>query len=201
MAYRKNYKNTYSGLSGEEIYKRWHWGKPLEQTQEIEDPNLPERLVETGRLAELHFWPVKGRTARKDKIIRLPEKLAEESHLAFDPDHSFNRLYIILPPQLRKKFKKEYWSDNKLNVLDPVDIANAAGGKHATNDYPDIEVKPIGILRNIVYACEKVGDGFSLYIHKMGEETGIKPALCVDKKGDLWIIGGDYTSPLQGITN
>jgi hypothetical protein len=201
MSYRRNFKNTYSDLSGEEIYKRWHWGKPFENKEEIDDPNLPDRLIETGRLAELHFWPVKGRTARKDKVIKLPEKLSEESHLAFDPDHNFHRLYIILPTKLKKKFKKEYWDNTDLTIFDPSDIANAAGGKHATDDYPDIEVKPIGILRNIVYACEKVGDGFSLYIHKMGEESGIKPALCVDKSGDLWIVGGDYTSPLQGITN
>ena len=72
---------------------------------------------------------------------------------------------------------------------------------HATDDYPDIKVKPIGILRNVVYATPKKGDGFSLYIHEMGEETGIKPALCVDKTGRLWIIGGDYTCPVPGITN
>ena len=201
MARRRANKSTYSGLSGEEIYKRWHWGKDFENKEEIDDPDLPDRLIETGRLAELHFWPVRGRTARKDKIIKLTEKQSENSHLAFDPDHSFHRLYIILPPKLKREFKREYWEDDKLKEFDPSDIAQAAGGKHATDDYPDIQVKPIGILRNVVYACEKVGDGFSLYIHKMGEESGIKPALCVDKKGNLWIIGGDYTSPLQGITN
>ena len=197
---RRN-RTAYKGMSGEEVYEKWHWGLGAKQEIDIDDDDLPDTLVECGRLAELHFWPVDGRTARKDKQLRLPEKIANNSHLAFDPDHAFDRLYTILDPKYQKKIKKGYWDRSSTKIFNPADIAQAVGGKHATNDYPDIEVKPIGILRNIVYACDKKGDGFSLYIHKMGEETGIKPVLCVDKWGRLWIIGGDYTSPIPGITN
>ena len=191
----------YKSMKGGDIYEVWHWGEEPRQPIEINDDDLPNRLVECGRFAEAHYWPVQGRANRKDKIIRNPENLANKSYLAFDPDHSFQRLYIILDPKLRKKFKDQFWKNSDIKPFDPVDIAEAAGGKHATDDYPDIKVKPIGILRNVVYATPKKGDGFSLYIHEMGEETGIKPALCVDKTGRLWIIGGDYTCPVPGITN
>ena len=197
--YRKNSK--YKHMDGSQIWRDWHWGENPKEPFEVDDDDLPERLIECGRFAEMHFYPISGRPNRKDKIVKNPQNLANKSYLAFDPDHPFQRLYIVLDPKLQKKFKKEYWDESDAHIFNPADIAEAAGGKHATDDYPDIEVKPIGILRNLVYATPKSGDGFSLYIHAMGEETGIRPAICCDDQGRLWIIGGDYTCPIPGITN
>ena len=76
------------------------------------------------------------------------------------------------------------------------------GGRHAKkDDYPNVKVRPIGILTNVVYGTEKQGDGYSFYIHHMGEESGIQPALGVDRRGRLWVLGGNYTSPTPGITD
>lgn len=194
-------KSQYHGMSGKKVREDWSWGKPVEDVIEIDDDDLPDEIVECGRFAEAHFWPIKGRTGRQNKIIKLPESQANNSYLGFDFKHPFQRLYIILDPKFRKKMKKEYWDKSNAHIFNPADIAEAAGGKHATEDYPDIDVKPIGILRNVVYATDKGNDNFSLYIHAMGEETGIRPALCVDETGRLWIVGGDYTCPIPGITN
>ena len=64
-----------------------------------------------------------------------------------------------------------------------------------------MEVTPIGALTHVMYACEKIPDGYSFYIHELGEETGILPFLCVDKTGQLWIAGGDYWGETGGINN
>ena len=88
MARRKNKEcSPYASMSGAEIYKKWHWGEPMQKEIFIDDPNLPDRLVECGRLAEIHFWPIEGRMTRKDKIIKLNQKDSEKCYLAFDPDH------------------------------------------------------------------------------------------------------------------
>ena len=69
------------------------------------------------------------------------------------------------------------------------------------DDYEDIFVQPIGIMTNVVYACEKKGDGYSFYIHALGEESGIRPVLGMADDGSLWFAGGNYTAPIQGITD
>jgi hypothetical protein len=88
------------------------------------------------------------------------------------------------------------------------ELALETGGLHSTDDYPDIMVKPIGLLTNVVYATEKgafggigLEDGYSMYIHTHGEESGIQPILAMASDGSLWYAGGDYTCPTAGITN
>ena len=63
-------------------YTKWHWG--IEPTKEVEwnDPELPDYLIETGRLVELHYEPIDG---GKKKIIKLNKTDSNNSHLAFDP--------------------------------------------------------------------------------------------------------------------
>jgi len=40
------------------------------------------------------------------------------------------------------------------------------------------------------------------YIHAWGEESGVKPLLCVDADGGLWIARGQRTTvPDEGITD
>ena len=193
--------SIYRGLSPKEVYKKWHWNTPSTITKEVEIPGGPEEVVETGRLVELHYRPLRSNPKLKDRVWKPTKKESNNSHLVFDPQHKHQRLYIILDPTAEKKIKEKFWKSSKWDSLALEDVAPLIGGKHGTTDYPDIKVKPLGILTALVYATEKDPDGYSFYIHKMGEETHIQPALATDKKGRLWIVGGDYTSPIPGITN
>ena len=200
---RRNRQGQYAGMGLEDIYRKWHWNVGHVVEKEVDDDDLPDRLIETGRLVEFHYRPTSFsyNPKRKDKIYKLNRKDSNNSHLAFDPDHPFERLYFVTAPSLQKKLKREFWQNSdwdgrKLNELAPV-----IGGKHGTKDYPDVEVKPLGIMTAVVYATEKGKDGYSFYIHKMGEESGIQPAIGVDSQGRLWLIAGNYTNPVPGITD
>jgi hypothetical protein len=184
-----------------DAYTRWHWGKEPTQQVDWNDPQLPDYLVECGRLVELHLRPLESNPKRKDQIIKFKKANANASHLAFDPDHPSQRLYILLNGGARRRMKK-LWDKSKYDTHTQFEIADMVGGRHGKqNDYPKVKVRPIGILTNIVYGTEKEGDGFSFYIHALGEESGIQPAIGVDKRGRLWVLGGNYTSPEPGITD
>ena len=200
---RRKKSRNYSGMDPQEVYRKWHWNVAHSTEKDIDDDDLPEYLVETGRLVELHYRPVgsERNPKRKDKILKLPRKQSNRSHLAFDPSHEHERLYIVLDPKTEKKVQKNMWNGSDFDPMELSELSDYAGGIHATDDYPDVEVKPVGILTAVVYATEKHPDGYSFYIHHMGEESGIQPALACDEQGRLWIAGGDYTSPIPGITN
>lgn len=181
-----------------ERYEKWHsWGgKGIEPSQiiEIKDPDLPQTLISMGELHELHVDPV-GKD--QSEIIDFTDG---PGYASFDPVHPYERIYLTLPRNQMRYMKDNYVDPNgewwDLNAL-----ARAIGGKHATNDYPPIEVQPIGVCTHIVYFTEKVGDGESQYIHEFGEESGVRPWLAVDKRGRLWLASGNYTSPYEGITD
>ena len=195
---------------GAALYEDWHWGIPHQGVKEWNDPDVDGMLggeghvIETGRMVELHF---REPHRRKDTVVRLNRNEANGSHLVFDPDHANHRLYIFSHPKfaerMHKKYRQEagYRKNSRYTEMPLVEAAKIVGGKHATSDYPKVDVVPIGILTHVVYATEKKGDGYSFYIHKMGEESGIKPALTIDDRGRLWIAGGNYTSPTPGITD
>ncbi len=195
---------------GAELFEEWHWGIPHQGVSEWQDEQVdgmigPDGLlIETGRLVELHF---REPHKRKDTVIRLNRTEANGSHLAFDPDHPHQRLYIFSHPKFAERMHKRFLQNNsfkknsRYQAMPLKKAAKIVGGRHATSDYPKVDVVPIGILTHVVYATEKKGDGFSFYIHKMGEETGIKPALTIDQRGRMWIAGGNYTSPTPGITD
>jgi len=196
---------------GAKLYEEWHWGIPHQGVEDWSDEHVDGNirskdgiLIETGRLKELHF---REPHKRKDTVIKLTRSEANGSHLAFDPDHPYHRLYIFSHPKFAERMHKKYLQDAKYKhnrryqEMPLTKAAKIIGGKHATNDYPKVQVSPVGILTHVVYATEKKGDGFSFYIHKMGEESGIKPALTIDDRGRLWIAGGNYTSPNPGITD
>ena len=145
----------------------------------------------------------KGNPARrKDTQITLTQGESERSHLTFDPAHEYERLYVVLPADVTRKMKATYWDMNPFAIQPLGQIAKFTGGRHGTErDYPKLMVKPIGICTAVVYATEKTGDGFSYYIHRLGEETGVRPCLCIDETGRLWFAGGAYTSPTAGITD
>ena len=190
-----------------DAYKRWHWGvnpqQSVEWEPEAKDDNgralYPDAVIECGRLVELRF---RLPDARKDMAMNLPKEQANRSHLCFDPDHPYERLYVLLPEDVRKGVKKAYWDKNPYEQIELNELAKVVGGRHGKKaDYPAVKVRPVGILTSFVYACEKEGDGLSLYVHRVGEESGIRPCLAADCNGRLWIVGGNYTSPTAGVTD
>lgn len=191
-----------SKSEGRKAYKDKHWGYGPVVEVEIDDPTLPSRLVEWGRLVEIHFRPINNNPKRKDKIIRLNRTESNNSHLAYDLDHPHQRLYAVLDSKVEKRMKKAHWDKSDYARMGLSKASHHVGGRHAADDYPSLKVRPVGTVTAVVYATLKGGDEpLSFYIHKMGEENGLQPALCVDKKGRLWFAGGDYYGPDGGITN
>lgn len=177
-----------------ERYTRWHWGeKPTKQIT-VDDDRLPEHLVECGKLVQLYvdLYP------DGEEVTLTPERGAS---LCFDLDHPDERLYIVRLPKRVRAAVKRRWCGRGAEWYDLGALAKLAGGRHAAEDYPHIEVAPIGVLTHVVYATHKRGDGPSEYIHHLGEESGIQPILAADNGGDLWIAGGNYQSPYAGITD
>ncbi len=206
-----------------EKYRKWHWGHAVKEVKDLDEPHLPEdiRLVETGVLTELHLDPVEGldiplvemasmaaEAARMGHepdelgVIAVDEKDYKNNHLSFDIDHPSQRLYINLSPSSRRDAAKHLWRKGEPSYS-LFDLAKAVGGRHAQrDDYPDVDVQPIGKLYFVTYYTHKKGDDPpSKYIHRMGEEGGIEPVLAVSKDGHLFIAGGSYTCPNPGITH
>ena len=183
-------------------YKKWHWGDAHAEEIEWKDNDLPPIVIECGRATEIHFRPLtRSNPKRKDYIMRLPKKEANRSHIVYDPDHPHQRLYILLSKAARKDTKKLYAQAEEVAEIPLSELAEMGEGRHASADYPDVMVKPIGVLTHLVYTTTKIPDGLSHYIHEMGEESGIRPIFAVSKDGRAWVVAGDYHVPVPGITN
>jgi hypothetical protein len=66
------------------------------------------------------------------------------------------------------------------------------------------EINPIDAIDHVVYGTYKPHHGdmqYTHYIHKLGEETGHMPTLCVDREGYPIIRGGRYKIEARGIVN
>ena len=182
-------------------YKKWHWGIPSTHVVRWDDPDYPDELIEIGRLAELHF----RRSARAPKqILNVAREHINKSHVAFDPAHKAQRIYVYTPTAVRRAALRTFWNP-KGERYDLRTLARMAGGRQATKDYPDVEVQPIGVLTHVTYFTHKKGDdddkGGSFYIHEFGEESGVRPILAIDAQGRFWLAGGNYTCPNPGITD
>ena len=201
-------------------YKKWHWGTRPTGTIEYDDPRLPENLIEIGKLWELIITPQRREYGKKGKgEFRInPDALSispleddiNNNYVLFDPDHRLQRIYFILSPDLQHKMKDHY-TNMKVNPMPLSTLAMLTGGRQAQGDYPDVMVKPLGYSSHIAYYTHKKGDDpASPYMHEMGEGEadrkgnkveGIEPMLGLSKDGSIWIAGGSYTCPLEGITN
>lgn len=190
-------------------HEAWHWGIPPQRVVDWNDPDLPRALIQCGRLVRLHFRSprdaVHPRRSR-DTMIEFSQSVSKNSHIAYDPNHPLDRLYLLVAPSARVVLKQRFWSENEARPVSLNTLAAAVGGKHGSmNDYPRVMVKPIGVLTAVVYACHKKGDsdsqGGSFYIHKCGEVSGQFAALGVDQQGRLWIAGGSSRSPTAGISD
>ncbi len=209
---KRNTTTKTPSASAKKAYEDWHWGLSPASVLDIEDPDLPDEIIECGRLAEIRFsiptsasaegGMKRNRMKGKAAVITLSKGESQRSHLAYDPNHPSERLYNVLPEDVQRKMKKTYFDQNPFALQPLSEVARHTGGRHGTaRDYPNVMVKPIGICTAVIYATEKEGDGFSFYIHRLGEESGVRPCLCVSEDGRLWYAGGNYTSPTAGITD
>jgi hypothetical protein len=184
------------------IYKRWHWGVEADEIVDWPDPDVPTTMIEIGRLWELHVKPIGG---GKKKVLEVRDRSKNTSYSAFDPHHIAQRIYLLSAPAVRADAKK-LWAGYDVKPEPLVKWAKKAGGRHGKmTDYPDVLVKPVGVLTDLVYRTHKKGDDDdergSSYIHALGEDSGIHPILTVDAKGRFWVAGGNYTCPVPGITD
>lgn len=192
--------------TGFKSYLDWHWGIAPTTVVEWPDPLLPDILTQCGKLCRISFRAPRdsGKHPRRerDTMIQLSRELANECHIAYDPNHPYQRLYFLLTPAVRRIIVERFWRDNKAKPISLNSLAQVAGGHHATDDYPEgLAVKPVGILVSVVYETHKEGDPPSFYRHAVGEVTHTYPILAADSKGRLWVAGGSTTSPTPGITN
>jgi hypothetical protein len=192
---------------GKKLYEDWHWGVQPSQFIDWDDPDYPETLIECGRLVRIHFraprlnGSVHPRRER-DRMIEFSRDVANNSHLTYDPDHSDQRLYLLLSPEATPTVAERFWKNNALPPQPLSQLALLAGGRHGKKgDYPNVLVKPVGITTALVYYTHKKEDGPSYYIHRLGEESCHYPILAVDSLGRLWLAGGNYRAPTEGITD
>jgi hypothetical protein len=207
-----------------DAYKSHHWGYASTHSKDVDLPGLPKDypLTEMGLLTHLHVDAMPGvrlpkiRTNSMDSAAAMmgyePDELSvievdtddlNNNHLSWDPAHPSQRLYLHLSPSSRRDARKLWKKGDPTFSLH--ECAQMAGGRHAKrNDYPDVRVQPLGILYFTSYYTLKEDESGrpspSIYIHRMGEEGGIEPVLAVSSDGNLWICGGSYTVPVDGIT-
>jgi hypothetical protein len=189
---------------GEKLYEDWHWGLKPQEVVDWDDTDMPPMLIQCGKLIRLHVRaPNSGRHPRRqrDAMIEFSRAASANCHIAYDPDHPHERLYLLVVPSARKALCQRFWHGNSAPPSSLAHLAHIAGGKHAKEDYPDVQAKPIGVLTAVVYFTHKKGDGPSYYIHHMGELSHHFPILVIDCEGRLWMAGGNYTTPVAGITN
>ena len=197
-----------AAAKGNKEYADWHWDISPQKVVDWNDPDMPATLIECGRLIRLHIRAPNSRGKRthprrkRDTMIELSRRASANSHLAYDPDHPQERLYLLVDKSALPALKKRFWTDNPMAPLPLGQMARLAGGRHGKrDDYPPVMVKPVGVLTDLVYYTHKKGDGPSYYIHKMGELSHHFPVLCVDEQGRPWLAGGNYTCPTPGITD
>jgi len=168
-------------------YKSSHWGIESTKVYNVDDKDIPDALVKMGDLLEI-------------KVLRGPtiSGFSPNCLLAFSP-YIDERLYNILTKKSQKEAKQLI--DPKRDWVSLTEAADMAGGRQADFSYPNILVQIIGHAKHVVYHTNKQGDGPSDYIHELGEESGIRPLLCISKDGRLWYAGGNYSVPDEGITD
>jgi hypothetical protein len=200
---------------GRQMAADWKWYEPSEfdshlKLVEWDDPDYPDGvLIECGNLARIHFRaPSRGSSnrqahprRRRDTTVALTTAQAAQSYLAFDPEHAFDRLYMLIAGRARKSLAARFWGENTVRPRPLAEWAMLAGGRHAQGGYPTVIAKPVGVMTAVVYYTDKKDDGPSYYIHRMGEMSCYFPILCCDDRGRLWVCGGNYTSPTPGITD
>lgn len=176
-------------------YAEWHWGIPPVEIRDWPDRDFPRHMVEIGRLVSIRFTSISGQTQE----IHIENHRQDRSHVAFDPKHPKQRIYILLAEEERRGAVRRFWHPKGQTWM-LEDAARFAPGVQCDRTYPKVRVQPIGFATHVTYLTNKKGDGLSQYIHHMGEDGGVPPVLALDRTGRLWFAGGSYTCPTAGIT-
>lgn len=191
-------------------YRDAHWGVEAERVYELDDPDLPDHLIEMGKLRLLRVrsgntWLCLDFGTTGPSLPGNTVKLSSAGPtniVAFTHDKA-ERLYFVLNRATQKRASKLILSEMPFYPLGEVHAW--VGGRQSRYPYPtetsEILVQCLGYLWDVVYHTEKQGDGMVEYHHKMGEEGGQKPILCLDEEGRLWLAGGAYSVPDPGITD
>jgi hypothetical protein len=202
---------------GASKFEDWHWGVEPAQVIDWEDNDYPSMLIECGRLIRMHIRtpdtssnrgnPSAHPRRKRDTMIELSRNVSENSHIAYDPDHADERLYLLIDPKASQTLARRFWHENEMPPMPLSQLAMVAGGRHGKRpDYPSVMVKPVGILTAVVYKTwkkgdENPGDNRSFYIHQLGEMTHFYPVLAADQRGRMWLAGGNYKTPTAGISD
>jgi len=205
-------KNRSTAAQQDHLKAFWNWkwydradSNPRDvQVFEIEDDDLPERLVGCGRLVAFRYRvPLSGNVrSNPSKEFRVLGPEQKNSFLFFDLDDPDQRLYPYLSDKARAAAAGVYYHQNPFEEISLAQLARETGGRQSRGvPYPRVMVKPVGVASAAVYEAEKRDDGKSLYIHRFGEESGVRPVLAIGNDGRIWLAGGDYTCPTPGITN
>jgi len=185
-----------------ERYRQAHWGVAPDREYEVHDLDLPAHLVEMGKLRGVE---VRVGASQRSSAFSIDFQQADGDHdpiLAFSPKVD-QKLYIVMQHDrdMLDWSRTHLWQrDGAVPTYDLNEIQDMIGGRQKRYPLPRLRVQAIGRLAAVIYATEKRGDGPSKYRHKMGEDGGIEPMLCVSEDGRLWIAGGTYTVPNPGIT-
>lgn len=202
---RLSESETQAGLRD---YEDKHWGIPALEVVDWKDPEIPGPLAMMGRLVRLHVRaPADARMhprRQRDTKIEFSRALSSNSYVAYELNHPADRIQLLVEPRAASTFKQVFWNQNTASPVPLGHLASVAGGRHGRlGGYPNIQVKPVGVLTAIVYLTHKKGDGNepNYYIHNVGEVSLHYPLLAVDAKGRLWVAGGSMTVPSPGITD
>lgn len=175
----------------EDVYTSTHWGVYPDALIELADPDLPDHLVEMGKLREIRIHQGRGAGS-----VVITYSADPRCVLAFDPRPS-RRLYVVVPPSVCLRTLGEFDRADGWTCLRKLN--RERGGRQARWTTPAIDVVKLGRWTHVVYATHKRGDGPSEYVHRMGEEGGREPWLCMDREGRLWAAGGSYDVKDDGI--
>ena len=199
-------------------YKKHHWGDDRTLVVRVNNSKIKRqkkgetpRFTGMGRLMEFRLSDsideIKSNKQPKyTKSLIVKDKFIDDSHLVFDPNHKYERLYIGIPKEVKDKAKKIY-KEIKEKPIKLASLAKKTKGRHSTKDYQDVLVKSLGYITDVVYKTYRNGHGLSHYIHafgepyKKGEKWTDPPILAVDRVGNLWIVGGNYRCVPAGIIN
>jgi hypothetical protein len=172
-----------------------------------------QRIIESGQrdlfapeaeMAEQLKWLRRNPTI----LDAVQRKLGKQGFAKASPSKLKRTMIEVVKARLRRNPEDEQALDVSRGIEEmhemflgrPVDEVLLA---EVPAQVPD-EFTILGELEAVTYLAGKnhIENGeISLWEHEFGEEDGIKPKLCADKHGRLWIIGGNYRLTPRGIEN